>query len=252
MAAGQVFAGTSGWAYTSWKPGFYPKEIPARRFLEHYAQRLNSVEVNYTFRKLPTAVQLEGWLAAVPADFRFTFKAPEMVTHRKRLRGCEEPVEAFVKALEPVRAAGRLGLLLFQLPPNFKADHSRLQALLEQPCLKGERVSFEFRHESWFSEETYAVLRGSDAALCIAESDELKTPPVHTAEVFTSFRLRMAGGYGAAAVARHARTLRALAAGGRDVYVYYKHEDEPAGPLAAEALLQALKKKVRSRGQVLR
>ena len=221
--------------------------MPARRFLEHYSSRLNSVEVNYTFRKLPTATQLEGWLAATPAHFRFSFKAPETVTHRKRLRGCEESVEAFAKALEPVRAAGRLGLLLFQLPPNFKADHSRLQALLEQPCLRGERVSFEFRHESWFGEETYAVLRGRNAALCIAESDDLKTPPVHTAEVFTSLRLRMAGGYGAAAVAKHARALQALTADGRDVYVYYKHEDEPTGPLAAEALLQALMKKKRGR-----
>ncbi len=247
MAAGNVFAGTSGWAYPSWKPEFYPKGVPARRFLVHYASRLNSVEVNYTFRKLPTAVQLQGWLAAVPADFKFSFKAPETVTHRKRLRACDESVEAFVKALEPVRTAGRLGLLLFQLPPNFKADHGRLQALLQQPCLQGERVSFEFRNQSWFSEQTYAVLSSSSAALCIAESDDLKTPPVHTAEVFTSFRLRMAGGYGAAAVAKHARTLRALAAAGRDVYVYYKHEDEPAGPLAAEALLQALRPKKRSR-----
>jgi uncharacterized protein YecE (DUF72 family) len=247
MAAGRVFAGTSGWAYPSWKPGFYPKDVPARRFLEHYASRLNSVEVNYTFRKLPTAAQLEGWLAAVPAEFKFSFKAPEGVTHRKRLRGCDEPVEAFVKALEPVRAAGRLGLLLFQLPPNFKVDNSRLQALLLQPCLQGQRISFEFRNESWFSEETYAVLRGGSAALCIAESDDLKTPPMHTAEVFTSFRSRMAGGYGAAAVAKHARTIKALAAAGRDVYVYYKHEDEPAGPLAAEALLQALRPKKRSR-----
>ncbi len=247
QASGQVFAGTSGWAYPSWKPGFYPKDVPARRFLEHYSQRLNSVEVNYTFRKLPTAAQLEGWLAAVPAHFKFSFKAPELVTHRKRLRACEDSVEAFVKALEPVRTAGRLGLLLFQLPPNFKADHSRLQALLEHPCLRTERVSFEFRHATWFTAETYAVLRGSGAALCIAESDDLKTPPVHTADAFTSFRLRMAGGYGAAAVAKHARTIRALAAGGRDVYVYYKHEDEPAGPLAAEALLKALRKKTRSR-----
>ncbi len=245
--AGQVFAGTSGWAYPSWKPGFYPKDVPARRFLEHYGSRLNSVEVNYTFRTLPTAEQLEGWLAATPEDFRFSFKAPEGVTHRKRLRGCEEAVEAFVASLEPVRAAGRLGLLLFQLPPNFKADPARLEVLLRQPCLAGERVAFEFRHESWFAEETYAVLRGCGAGLCIAESDELKTPAVHTAEVFTSFRLRMAGGYGAAAIAKHARAVKALLAAGRDVYVYYKHEDEPNGPLAAEALLQALRPKRRGR-----
>ncbi len=165
--AGQVFAGTSGWAYPSWKPGFYPKDVPARRFLEHYGSRLNSVEVNYTFRTLPTAEQLEGWLAATPEDFRFSFKAPEGVTHRKRLRGCEEAVEAFVAALEPVRAAGRLGCCCSSCRRTSRRTLHGWRLLLPAALPGGRACAFEFRHESWFAEETYAVLRGCGAGFAL-------------------------------------------------------------------------------------
>lgn len=236
--AGTVYGGTSGWAYPSWKPGFYPaKGLPARRFLEHYATRLNSVEVNYTFRTLPTAEQLAGWLADTPPHFRFSFKAPEAITHRTRLRDCEAGVAAFVASLQPVREVGRLGLLLFQLPPNFKADAARLRDLLQLAHVREERLSFEFRHASWFADSTYDLLHDHGAALCIAESEDLQTPEVHTAAGFVSYRLRMPGGYGPRKIAAQARQFAVLAAQGHDVFAYYKHEDEPTGPLAAEAML---------------
>ncbi len=239
---GQVFAGTSGWAYPTWKPGFYPKDVPPRRFLEHYATRLTSVEVNYTFRKLPEAEQLAGWLSAVPQHFRFSFKAPEVITHRRRLRDCGSLVDTFVTSLKPV-AKARRGLLLFQLPPNFKADLSRLEGFLSLPQLAvAGRLSFEFRHESWFTPECFKLLRKHGAALCIAENEDLKTPEAQTGRSFSSYRLRMPGGYEEAAVAEHATRFAALAHAGRDVFVYYKHEDEPTGPLAAEAMLQQLTK----------
>ncbi len=240
VRTGTVFAGTSGWAYPTWKPGFYQKDIPPRRFLEHYATRLNSVEVNYTFRALPGADQLAGWLAAVPKSFRFSFKAPEAITHRRRLRDCGDQVEAFLASLDPV-AKARRGLLLFQLPPNFKADPARLERFLELPQLaKAGRISFEFRHESWFTPECYKLLRKHGAAVCIAESEDLQTPEVQTGRGFSSYRLRMPGGYDEASIAEHAARFAALANAGRDVYVYYKHEDEPNGPLAAEAMLHRL------------
>jgi len=236
-----VYAGTSGWAYATWKPGFYPAGLAAKRFLEHYASRLNSVEVNYTFRMLPSPAMLAGWLAATHAGFRFSFKAPQRITHFNRLRDCDAAVAEFVAALEPVRAAGRLGPLLFQLPPNFKADHARLAGFLDAAALKGAgapMVAFEFRHESWFTEETYAILRAHEAAMCIAESAELQTPDVQCARGFACYRLRRDGGYSAEEIAKFAERFTALARE-RDVYVYFKHEDEPTGALNAVAFLEA-------------
>lgn len=236
-----LFAGTSGWAYPTWKPGFYPPGLPAKRFLEHYASRLNSVEVNYTFRTLPSAKILEGWLASTPEAFRFSFKAPQGITHFSRLRGCEVETARFIEALAPVRAAAKLGLLLFQLPPNFKADPDRLAALLDAPSLNSSappRLAFEFRHESWFSEEIYSILRARNVAMCVAESDDLQTPDVQCASTHACFRLRRDGGYSPREIEAFADRFSALAAT-RDVYVYFKHEDAPTGALNAAAFREA-------------
>jgi uncharacterized protein YecE (DUF72 family) len=238
-ATGRIFAGTSGWAYPTWKPDFYPAGTSAKRFLEFYASRLNSVEVNYTFRALPTAKMLDGWLSSTPSNFRFSFKAPQRITHFRRLKECVEDVDQLVSALEPVRQAKKLGLLLFQLPPNFKADAERLDSFLFLPALRtadAPQIAFEFRHESWFSDEIYTVLRQHNAALCIAESDELLTPEVHTAAGHTCFRLRRNGGYSPLELEAFAKRLSLLAQE-RDVYVYFKHEDEPTGALNATDFL---------------
>jgi uncharacterized protein YecE (DUF72 family) len=209
--------------------------------LEHYASRLNSVEVNYTFRAFPTASAQAGWIAATPAGFRFSFKAPQRITHFSRLRDCHEMVGRFVDVLEPMRAAGKLGPLLFQLPPNFKADPILLADFLSAPAFAAAAspmVAFEFRHQSWFAEETYAVLRLHNAALCIAESDDLKTPDVQCARTHACYRLRSTGGYGEHEIAAFADKVSALAAE-RDVYAYFKHEDDPTGALNAVAVLEA-------------
>lgn len=244
----RLYAGTSGWAYPTWKPEFYPAGTPAKKFLEFYASQLTSVEVNYTFRALPTAKILESWLAATPSEFRFSFKAPQRITHLKRLRSCEELVTQFVAALEPVRQSGKLGLLLFQLPPNFKADAELLSTFLFLSALHGSSaplIAFEFRHESWFDEKIYAVLREHNAAVCIAESDDLLTPEVHTAKDYTCYRLRRSSGYSPIELDAFAQRFAALAQQ-RDVYVYFKHEDEPTGALNATqflARIQALSEK---------
>jgi uncharacterized protein YecE (DUF72 family) len=236
----RLYAGTSGWAYPTWKPEFYPAGTPAKRFLEFYASRLTSVEVNYTFRTLPTAKILESWLAATPANFRFSFKAPQRITHFKRLQDCADDVAQFVSALEPVRQADKLGLLLFQLPPNFKADAERLSSFLSTPTFRTANapvIAFEFRHESWFTDEIYAILRQQNAALCIAESDDLLTPEVHTAADSACYRLRRNGGYSPSELEAFADRFAALAQQ-RDVYVYFKHEDEPTGALNATAFIE--------------
>jgi uncharacterized protein YecE (DUF72 family) len=236
-----IHAGTSGWAYPLWKPAFYPAGLPAKRFLDHYSSQLNSVEVNYTFRAFPTANALAGWIAATPANFRFSFKAPQRITHFARLRDCHEAVGRFADVLEPMRAAGKLGPLLFQLPPNFKADPTLLADFLSAAAFARPEpplVAFEFRHESWFTEETYAVLRLHNAALCIAESDDLRTPEVQCARTHACYRLRTSGGYSEQEIAAFAGKFSALAAE-RDVYVYFKHEDEPTGALNAVSFLGA-------------
>ncbi len=237
-APARLFAGTSGWAYPTWKPEFYPAKLAAKKFLPFYATQLNSVEVNYTFRTLPSINTLEGWLGATPDGFRFSFKAPQRITHFKRLRECDQDLAQFAGCLEPVRQAGKLGLMLIQLPPNSRADSELLKRFLDAPALKAKiPVAFEFRHESWFAPEIEAVLREHDAAYCIAESDDLATPEVHTAATHASFRLRRSGGYSEAEIAAFAKRFVALAAD-REVYVYLKHEDEPSGALNAVALLK--------------
>jgi uncharacterized protein YecE (DUF72 family) len=238
-ASRPICAGTSGWAYPTWKPGFYPAGTPAKGFLESYASRLNSVEVNYTFRALPTAKMLEGWLAATPDNFRFSFKAPQRITHFRRLKDCVEDVAQLISTLESVRKAKKMGLVLFQLPPNFKADEERLNSFLFAPELRGAeapQIAFEFRHASWFSEEIYTILRQHDVALCIAEGDDLLTPEVHTAAAHTCFRLRRSGGYSALELDAFAKRLASVARQ-RDTYVYFRHEDEPTGALNATAFL---------------
>ncbi len=238
----RLFAGTSGWAYPTWKPGFYPPQVSTKKFLSFYATQLNSVEVNYTFTKLPTSAIVSDWLAQTPAGFRFSFKAPQRITHFARLRDCEQHLVEFLASIAPVRSAGKLGLVLFQLPPNFKPDPDRLRDFLAvAPFRDGPPLAFEFRHPGWFTTEVFDLLRGSNAALCIAESDVLESPEVHTTSTHTSFRLRHPGGYKARQIAAFAERF-ALLAKDRDVYVYFKHEDEPTGALNASAFLRAARR----------
>jgi uncharacterized protein YecE (DUF72 family) len=232
-----LYAGTSGWAYPTWKPGFYPTEVPSRGFLHYYASRLTSVEVNYTFRTLPTALQLQGWLDATPSGFRFSFKAPQRITHFQRLRSSEATVAEFIAALGPARIANKLGPLLIQLPPSFAADPDRLAAFLKLPALADPalQIAFEFRHTSWFADPVYDILRAHNAALCVAESDDLATPDVSTAN-FRCYRLRRNGGYSPDELKAFATRFTALAKT-QEVFAYFKHEDNPTGALNAAAML---------------
>ena len=234
-----LFAGTSGWAYPTWKPGFYPAEVPSRAFLHHYASQLTAVEVNYTFRTLPTRPQLEGWLAATPPGFQFSFKAPQRITHFARLRECAEEVQRFLSVLEQVRETGKLGPLLFQLPPNLAADPARLHTFLQHPLLRSPhapRIAFEFRHASWFSDEIYTILRDHNIALCIADTDDLTTPDIVTAP-FRCYRLRRDGGYTPEELDRFAQRFTTLAHHA-EVFAFFRHQDEPTGALNATAMLR--------------
>lgn len=243
-----LYVGTSGWAYPTWKPGFYPAEVPSRAFLHHYASVLTAVEVNYTFRTLPTRPQLEGWLAAIPPGFRFSFKAPQRITHFSRLRDCADHVEHFLAAIQSAREAEKLGPLLFQLPPNFAADPARLASFLQISALQGDeapRIAFEFRHPSWFCDEIYALLRNAGAALCVADTDDLATPDVQTA-AFRCYRLRRDGGYKSDELKAFAAKFTGESAES-EVYVFFRHQDEPTGALQAQSLLQTAVKSSQAR-----
>ncbi len=233
-ASARVYVGCSGWAYAGWKPDFYPAKLSAKKLLEYYATRLNSVEVNYTFRALPAHNMVDAWLAQTGPDFRFSFKAPQRITHIQRLKNCGPLLAGLADAIEPVVAAGRLGLILFQLPPNMRADTERLAAFLDEAAALRLRLAFEFRHESWFQDTTFRILEQHGAALCVAESDDLQTPDVQAAP-FSCFRLRRSD-YSTEQLRAIAIQLRKRTARG-DVFAYFKHEELPTGALRATAVL---------------
>ncbi len=234
MPAGAIFAGTSGWAYGGWRPKFYPAKLGAAKFLEHYATRLNSVEVNFSFGHELTPKILADWISATPDGFQFAVKANQSITHRKRLRGAARETAKFLKSLEPLRAAGKLGPVLFQLPPNLKCELGLLEAFLA--TLPGDtRAAMEFRHASWFTEDVYDRLGRANVALCEAESEKLVTPEIATAD-FRYFRLRK-GKYSPAVRQKIAKRAMEAAHNG-NVFVYFKHEDTPEGALYAETLLK--------------
>jgi uncharacterized protein YecE (DUF72 family) len=230
-----LYAGTSGFAYPAWKPGFYPAKLPAKQFLRHYAQRLNSVEINYTFRRLPSASTLQSWVDATPPGFVFAVKANQRITHILRLKNAAEATALFLRMIDPLRSARRLGPILFQLPPQLKCDEALLGEFLEllPPDL---RYAFEFRHASWLAEPVYELLRRKNVALCLAESEKLEVPKVITAD-FVYYRLRKPE-YTEADVDAIASGARELLAAGKDLYLMFKHEETPEGALHAERLLK--------------
>jgi uncharacterized protein YecE (DUF72 family) len=230
------YAGTSGFAYPSWKPRFYPPKLASKKFLEHYAGRLNSVEINYTFRRLPASSTLESWIMATPDSFRFAPKAHQRITHFLRLQDAKEITEVFLRAIEPLRATHRLGPILFQLPPYFRCDAPVLDHFL-QTLPDDLRYAFEFRHDSWCVDTIYELLRRHNAALCWAESERFEVPEVATAD-FVYLRLRKPE-YPPEERQAIVRTVRGLLDGGKDVFVYFKHEDTPDGALNAEELLKS-------------
>ena len=231
----KLYAGTSGWAYPSWKPEFYPAKLPSAKFLGHYAERLNTVEVNYTFRRFPTEKLLRGWIAATPPGFQFAVKANQKITHISRLKNVADFTSDFLRALEPLATEKKLGPVLFQLPPYLKADVALLKDFLGT-IPSHVRSAFEFRHVSWFRDEIYAVMREANVALCNAESEKLETPNVQTAD-FAYLRLRKEE-YSAAEQKAIADTVSGLARNG-DAYAYFKHEETPDGALNAVKLLAA-------------
>ena len=236
-AMAQLYTGTSGFAYPQWKPRFYPADVPEKKFLEHYASRLRSVEINYTFRRLPSLTTLENWVKATPAEFRFACKANQRITHILRLKDVSSAMELFLRSIDPLRSARRLGPILFQLPPNLKCEMALLNDFLA--LLPADmRFSIEFRHTSWLNEAVYDALRTRNISLCVAESERLEVPEVITAD-FVYYRLRKSE-YSEDERKPIAERARELLSQGKDLYLFFKHEETPEGALYAEELAATL------------
>ena len=231
----RVLVGTSGYNFPEWKGTFYPAKFPESQMLEYYAQRLATVEINYTFYRMPNAKAVAGWDAATPPAFTFVLKAPQRITHFARLKDIDDPLRYF---LETARKLGpKLGPVLFQLPPNFKKDVARLGDLLTQfpPDI---RCAWEFRHESWFADEVYEALKTGNAALCVADTDAGHTPLVATAD-FGYFRLRDEG-YVTGDLEKWAGKVKELGESWGDAYVFFKHEESGTGPKLAREFSRLL------------
>jgi len=233
----QLYAGTSGWAYPSWKPEFYPDKLAQSKFLTYYSGKLNTVEVNFTFRQLVKDTTVEKWLAETPENFRFGIKAHQVITHIKRLKGTDEFVKRFLATIEPLARSKKLGPILFQLPPNLKSDPTLLKDFL---AILPRRVpmAFEFRHPSWFTDATYELLKSSNVALCVAETEERVTPDVTTAD-FGYYRYRKPE-YSPDERSAMMNAIRGHLQQGRDVFAYFKHEETPQGALYAVEVLRGI------------
>jgi len=232
-----ILVGTSGYNYPEWKGSFYPADLPTAKMLPYYASKFPTVEINYSFYRMPTSKIVAGWAAQVPDGFRFTLKAPKRITHDKRLRAAEvaDSLQAFVSVAGEL--GPRLGALLFQLPPNFKKDLTLLSEFLS---LLPPRVTaaFEFRNDSWLSDDVYDALRARNIALCIADREKRQTPTLTTAD-YAYFRLRDEG-YQDADIERWAAAAKESGAKCSDVFVYFKHEDEGKGAAFGQHMLRLL------------
>jgi uncharacterized protein YecE (DUF72 family) len=235
----RIDIGTSGYGYKEWIGTFYPEGLKAKAMLGYYATKLPTVEINYTFRRMPTAKLLEGWASQVPETFTFILKAPERITHRAKLKDVREVTQAFVTAAQTL--GPRLGALLFQLPPYAKKDVGVLRTFLED-LRGGPRAAFEFRHPSWLDEDSLGALREHGAALCISESDDaavgdqLGAPLTSTAD-WGYLRLRRTD-YSDSDLAAWGKRLRAQS--WSRVFVFLKHEDSGKGPMFAAKLREVL------------
>ena len=230
-----IWVGTSGYNYPEWKGSFYPSDLPAAKMLPYYAARFPTVEINYTFYRMPTEKLVAGWAAQVPDSYRLTLKASRRITHDSRLKNTADLVQGFCRVAATL--GPKLGALLFQLPPNMKKDLAVFDAFLDglPPKVCG---AFEFRHDSWFDDEVFERLQARNLALCVSDSEKLSAPVKVTAD-YAYFRLRDEG-YGPDDIKRWADAIAEQTSACRDVYVYFKHEDEGQGPEFANLLLDHL------------
>src|SRR5260370_33601542 len=228
--SGELRVGTSGYSYKEWKGSFYPQKLADREMLSFYAQQFSTVEINHSFYRMPTENVMLQWAKPVPEAFRFALKANQQITHMQRLRSCESTLKRFLEVASVLNDGDHLGPILVQLPPTFKFDRPLLEDFLAMrpPAF---HFAFEVRHASWYTEDTYAVLRQHETALCLSETDK-QTPPDVLTTGFTYARLRL-GNYTPKQIAAGRKRFDPRPGQGADGYSYFKHED--AGKAPADA-----------------
>lgn len=230
-----IWVGTSGFQYPEWKGTFYPEKLSVAKMLPFYASHFSTTEVNYSFYRIPSEKTLADWSAKTPPQFRFSMKAPQEITHVRKLRDCAEVLNRFCGVLGSL--GGKLGPVLFQLPPFFRNDTALLKDFLAA-LPPGLQSAFEFRHVSWFNDETFATLKSKNIALCIADTEKLTTPITATAD-FGYFRLRNPA-YTKADIAHRAQVIGKQKGQLKDTFAYFKHEESGIGPKFARQLLDEL------------
>ena len=231
----KLWIGTSGFQYAEWKGNFYPEDLPASKMLPFYAERFSTTEINYTFHRIPSAKTIENWNTLTPESFRFALKAPQKITHWSKLRDCADTLEYFCKVISGL--GDRRGPVLFQLPPNFKKDVDVLSSFLRE--LPSIRAAFEFRHESWFEDDIFGLLKSRNIALCIADTETIATPKKISAD-YGYLRLRRED-YQKIDIERWAKFVEEQKENWRDVFVYFKHEESGIGPKLATQMIERLK-----------
>jgi uncharacterized protein YecE (DUF72 family) len=226
-----IHIGCSGWQYASWREAFYPKGLPQRRWLEHYAAQFETVEVNATFYRLAKPGSVAAWLEQTPADFVFTIKGSQYLTHMKRLLDLDQGPQRFFDSIAPLLGSPKLGPVLWQLPPNFRRDDDRLEAWLTALERFGPlRHAVEFRHASWFTPEVYGILHAHGAAFVIGDDPRrVEWPQVVTAE-WSFVRLHYGrrgrrGNYSRTELSEWADRLRELSSHG-EVWAYFNNDWE--------------------------
>jgi len=227
-----IYVGTSGYSYKEWKGSFYPEKIPAKEMLRFYSERLSTVEINATFYRMPQASMLENWKEQVPSTFRFSLKAPQRITHIKRLKETDEETKYFFETAAVL--SDELGVVLFQLPPNMKKDLPRLETFLAQ-LPQGTRAAFEFRHPTWFDDDVLDLLRSQNRALCVSDTDDLPTTHIDKTSDWGYLRLRRVN-YSEENLAEWLGRIRDQ--NWQETFLFFKHEDAGTGPKLAAQFLE--------------
>jgi uncharacterized protein YecE (DUF72 family) len=227
-----LYVGTSGYSYKEWKGSFYPEKIPAKDMLRFYSERLSTVEINATFYRMPQLSMLENWKEQVPPTFRFALKAPQRITHIKRLKETEEETKYFFETASVL--ADQLGVVLFQCPPNMKKDLPRLETFLAQ-LPPATRAAFEFRHPTWFDDDVLDLLRSQNRALAVSDTDDLPTTHIDKTADWGYLRLRRVQ-YSEANLVEWLGRIRDQ--NWQETFLFFKHEEAGTGPKLAAQFLQ--------------